>query len=204
MTMQKIILISVLCSTIIGLAGQTRRLPSKFPRLKSGMTKEEYRKENEKAVEEAKKTYLKMREERMRLMEREAWKHLLRVNEQQWKILEPKIYTALGLLWATQAGATGWGGLVDFYWHRHSESFMGAAKAKAPNEMIEGERLADELVDLLEDKNSKDEEIRQQMHALQQAREQARESFPQARKELAEVLTNTRQEAIFLIRGYID
>lgn len=81
---------------------------------------------------------------------------------------------------------------------------MGAAKAKAPNEMIEGERLADELVDLLEDKNSKDEEIRQQMHALQQAREQARESFPQARKELAEVLTNTRQEAIFLIRGYID
>lgn len=44
-------------------------------------------------------------------------------------------------------------------------------KAKAPDEMTEGEKIVEELIDLLENENTKDEEIRQKIDALQQARE---------------------------------
>jgi hypothetical protein len=56
----------------------------------------------------------------------------------------------------------------------------------------------------LENEKSTDEQIRKKIYALQKAREKAREALPEAKKELAEVLTTPRQEAIFLIRGYID
>ena len=39
---------------------------------------------------------------------------------------------------------------------------------------------------------------------LQQVRENARKELPKVGRELAPLLTTTRQEAIFLIMGYID
>ncbi len=77
-------------------------------------------------------------------------------------------------------------------------------KAKAPDEMTEGEKIVEELIDLLEDENAKDEEIRQKIDALQRAREKAKKELPKAKQELAAVLTTPRQEAVFLIMGYID
>ncbi len=70
--------------------------------------------------------------------------------------------------------------------------------------MTEGERIVEELTDLLEDKNSKEEEIRQKIDALQRARAKARKELPKAKQELRKVLTTPRQEAVFLIMGYID
>jgi membrane-bound ClpP family serine protease len=70
--------------------------------------------------------------------------------------------------------------------------------------MPEVYRIAEELIDLLEDEKSSDEDIREKIDALQQARQKAREALPQAKKELAEVLTTPRHEAIFLILGHID
>jgi len=142
-------------------------------------------------------------EERMGLMAREAWKRLLRVNEQQWKILEPKIDKILALYWSTWACVAGYGGIEDFHWHRHSEG-TGLTMAKTPNEMIEGEKIADELVDLLRDEISKDEDIRKKIDELQQVREKARKELPKVGQELAPLITTPRQEAIFLIMGYID
>jgi membrane-bound ClpP family serine protease len=76
-------------------------------------------------------------------------------------------------------------------------------KAKAPDELTEGEKIAEEFIDLLENENAK-EEIRRKIDALQRAREKARKQLPEARKELAAVLTSPRQEAVFLLMGYID
>ena len=70
--------------------------------------------------------------------------------------------------------------------------------------MTEGERIVEELTDLLEDKNSKEEEIRQKIDALQRARAKARKALPKAKQELAAVLTTPRQEAVFLLMGGID
>jgi hypothetical protein len=43
-------------------------------------------------------------------------------------------------------------------------------KAKAPDEMTEGEKIVEELIDLQENENEKDEEIRRKIDTLQQAR----------------------------------
>lgn len=78
------------------------------------------------------------------------------------------------------------------------------APDKTLDELTEGERIVEELIDLLEDENSKDEEIRKKRDALQQFRENARRELVKARRELAAVLTSPRQEAVFLIMGSID
>jgi len=70
--------------------------------------------------------------------------------------------------------------------------------------MIEGEKLADELIDLLEDENSKEEEIKKKIDELQQVREKARKELAKVGQELAPLITTPRQEAIFLIMGHID
>lgn len=77
-------------------------------------------------------------------------------------------------------------------------------KAKAPDEMSEGEKIVEELTDLLEDENSKEEEIKQKIDALQQAKEKARKALPKARQELRKVLTTPRQEAVLLLWEFID
>jgi hypothetical protein len=200
MAKQRIILISVLCFTIVGFAGQR----PKSPRPKPGMTMEEHGKAVKNAIEHWSLEKRKASQERINLMKREAWKRLLRISERQWKILEPRIDKVEVLIWTRRACARAWGGDDEktFHWRRHSEGVVGPAKA--PHEMIEGEKVADELVDLLEDENSKDEEIRKKTDELLQVREKAGKEFTEAKRELAAVLTTPRQEAIFLIIGRID
>jgi hypothetical protein len=142
----------------------------------------------------------------MNLIARQAWMRLLRISEHQWKIIEPKYRKAHDLDWEIWTGATGWRGLNEqgFHWNRASDSHYHPMEYKARDEMPEVYRIAEELIDLLEDEKSTDEQIRKKINALQQAREKAREALPQAKKELADILTTPRQEAIFLIMGHID
>jgi Spy/CpxP family protein refolding chaperone len=70
--------------------------------------------------------------------------------------------------------------------------------------MPENFRVIEKLIDLLQDETAKDEEIRKKIDALQQARAKARKKLPEAKKKLAAVLTTPRQEAVFLLLGYID
>jgi hypothetical protein len=62
----------------------------------------------------------------------------------------------------------------------------------------------EELIDLMRQEDPSDEELRQKIDALQQVREKARKKLPKAKRELAAVLTTPRQEAVFLLLGYID
>jgi hypothetical protein len=169
------------------------------------MTPEEWRKQIEQYRWEYRQEYLKQIERDMDAAAREAWKRLLRVNEQPWTLIEPKYKAVASLIPEAQVGASGWGGLNqdDVLWGKHSKGTAGSS-AKAPDEMTEGEKIADEFIDLLEDPNSTDEQIRQKIDALQQARENARKALPKAKEELAAVLTTPRQEAIFLVMGLID
>ena len=186
------------------MADQTPSFTSqKLPPRKPGMTDEEYRKEIEKTVENRMDQDRKMRQKRIKAMFPQAWKRLLRTNERQWKLIEPKVDKIQVLGWTSWASAAGSGGIEDFHWYKHSEG-APLQTAKAPHEITEGERLADELVGLLEDEKSTDEQIRKKIDELQQVRENARKAMPKAKKELAKVLTTPRQEAILLIMGYID
>jgi len=198
----KIIIISVVCFSVVPANQRSLNFPPILPPLKPGMTQEEYNKEFEKAFEQQRERNKKY----MEIMAKQAWMRLLRVSEYQWKLIEPKYKIVNGLVWDLWTGASGWGGQNerDFHWNRASSSPYHPMEFKARDEMPEGYRIVEELIDLLEDEKSTDEQIRNKIDALQQAREKAREALPEAKKELAAVLTTPRQEAIFLIMGHID
>ena len=206
MAKHKIIFISFACFSVVVLAGQKPTyMPPKLPPLKHGMTSEEYHQEVEKAFEQQRREQRERFKEYINLMATEAWKHLLRVTEAQWKLIEPKYSKANDLALEMWICAPGWGGRneQDFHWHRRSKG-DGSREAMTLDEMNECERIVEALTDLLENEKSTDEQIRKKIDALQQAREKPRKALPLAKKELAEALTNTRQEAILLIMGYID
>ncbi|MFQ6036823.1 MAG: hypothetical protein ACE5NM_13370, partial [Sedimentisphaerales bacterium] len=182
-------------------------LPLKFLQSlgrEKGMTKEERREKLEQFRYEQRQKYLRSVEEWKKPSKREAWKRLLRVNESQWKTIEPKVEKVSSLSYKARARALG-RVIINgqFRWHRHSKG-AGRTPARTPDEMTEGRKIADALVDLLEDEKSTDEAIRQKINELLKVRDKARRQLPKAKQELAEALTTPRQEAVFLLMGAID
>ena len=95
--------------------------------------------------------------------------------------------------------------LKDFNWRKATEDRGGGFEPpKTAAELTESEKIISELIDLVRQENSSDEELRSKIDALQQVREKARKELPKARRELAAVLTTPRQEAVFLVMGRID
>ena len=74
---------------------------------------------------------------------------------------------------------------------------------KAPNELTEGERTCEELLLLMEDKDSKQEEIEQKVEALREIRKEASKQLAKAQQELREVVT-FRQEATLVLMRYLN
>ncbi len=73
----------------------------------------------------------------------------------------------------------------------------------ADRELTEGEKICERLIVLLEDKNSKDEQIKQEVAALRRARENAAKELVEARQELGEMLTS-RQQAKSVLTGLLN
>ena len=73
----------------------------------------------------------------------------------------------------------------------------------AGRELTEGEKTCEELQKLLEDKNSKQEDIDQKIEALRRARENAAKELVKARQELREVLTS-HQQARLVLTGLLN
>jgi hypothetical protein len=92
-------------------------------------------------------------------------------------------------------GSSGSGGSV--------QSWAGPTWRLADRPLTEGEKACEELSELLQDKNSDLEKIRQKMIALRQAREKAREQLAKVRQELREIL-NSHQEANLVLLEVLD
>lgn len=217
MAKKRIILVLVVCFSLTVFAVQTlslarsskrTRIPPVGPDPKRllGLTAEERGEEIKKLFAQRRQQEQEKGKERMRLMALQAWKRLLWVSERQWKLIEPKFETVVALTGETRVHAPGWGGSDEqsFHWNRPSESPQHPMKGKARDQMPEGYRIVEELIDLLEDENAKEKEIRLKIDALQRAREKAKKELPKAKKELAAVLTSPRQQAVFLLMGSID
>lgn len=71
------------------------------------------------------------------------------------------------------------------------------------NEPTEGEKTCEELFGLLQDSNSKTEQIRQKMDDLRQAKGKAEKQLAKIKQELGDVLT-TRQKANLVLLGILD
>ena len=217
MTKQRIILLSVVCFSLTVFTVQVvswasssnrTRIPpfGPDPRYLQSLPKEERGKAMIEWYAQRRQQERESSKEYINLMGRQAWKRLLRVAEQQWKIIGPKYEAHLALDREARIRALGRKGRNEqaYNWNRPSDSSFHPMEGKTRDQMSEGYRIVEELIDLLEDEKSTDEQIRKKIDALHQARQKARETLPQAKKELAEVLTTPRQEAIFLIRGCID
>jgi hypothetical protein len=78
-------------------------------------------------------------------------------------------------------------------------------KDKSPDEMTEAQKLAKELITLLENDNTTTEQFRCQMDALRKARkeeDQIEKKLSEAKKELRELLT-PRQEAALVLMNWL-
>jgi len=205
MAKHKILIVFVVCFSV-ALAGQgPSYMPLKIPPWKPGMTAEEHKEEVRKTIEQHKRQERERTKEYINLMAMEAWKHLLRVTEAQWNLIEPKHMKTNNLDREMWVGAAGSGhDMESFHWNKPSDTPQHPMEFKSRDQWTEGYIIVEELIELLEDEKSTDESIKQKIDALQQFREKARKALPMAKQELSKVLTIPRQEAIFLLLGYID
>ena len=205
MANHKILILFVVCFSV-ALAGQgPSYMPLIIPLPKPGMTAEEHKEEVRKAIEQHKRQERERDKEYMDLMARQAWIRLLRVSESQWNLINPKYKKANDLSWDVWIGA-GVGGrdMESFHWNKPSDTPQHPMEFKSRDQWTEGYIIVEELIELLEDEKSTNESIKQKIDALQQAREKAKKEWPKAKQELAATLTTPRQEAVFLLLGYID
>ena len=162
--------------------------------------------------------------------EEQAMKQALGVNDEQWKVIKPKIEKVKGcrdratvstglpfssnfISTSSQQGGSfaggfqfgGSGGGSGSNMMAPDSAFQGQSNFQnQPNRReTQGERICRQLDALLNDMNSSPETIRQKTLELQQARASARKQLAQAQKELREALT-LRQQARLVLMGILD
>jgi hypothetical protein len=170
-----------------------------------------------------------MREAKQR--EAEAMQQALGVDQQQWKIIEPKLEKVRSLRdeafggigqpfsssgFTTQFGspqgqagggsAGGFAGGFSFQGGGGPEGSTGQSFSTwrpLGHEPTQVEKICGELQILLQDRNAPPEAITQKLDALRHARAQARKRWAQAQQDLREVL-NLPQQATLMMMGLLE
>lgn len=119
-------------------------------------------------------------------------KQVLGSNEDEFKVLEPKISHIMLLQYEQSAG---------FSPFSRRRGMAGALASTLPPSEVQKARLA--LRDLVEDKDAKPTEIAEKLRALREARATARTDLAQAQDDLRQFLT-VRQEAALVAMGLLD
>ena len=143
-------------------------------------------------------------------------KYALRPTEEQWKVIKPKLEKVRHLrdlgrstvnLFLTSESGSGTGSsrsanVPTWQWNINW-------KDKAPGELTEAQKIANELMDLVDNKYTKAEEFKRKMDALRKSRsreepeeKKKKEELSKAQQELREVLT-TRQEAALVLKKWL-
>ena len=223
MSRKTVVLFAIVCFSIVictvqalspirGSNRTTARPPRHDRRSLQGLTEEQRHEAFKQNAEALRQMFIDIREPRRRAGEeramrvaREANKRELGVSDRELDLILSKVKKVTSLRSDSWKGALCKVDMTKqvFHWCKYTEG-MSFFPAIAPHELSEGHRLVDDLIDLLRDENSTDQEIRKTIDALQQFRKRAREKFPKAQRELAAVLITPRQEAIGLIAGLID
>ena len=170
-----------------------------------------------------------MREAKQR--EAEAMKQALGVDEQRWKIIEPKLekvrayhdeaFGGIGMPFSSggfttqfgspqgQAGSGAFGGFAGGF------NFQGGGGPEGTtaqsfstwkpfgHEPTQVDKICGELQVLLQNRDAPPEAIRQKLDALRRARAQARKRWAQAQQDLREVL-NLHQQATLMMMGLLE
>lgn len=143
---------------------------------------------------------------RQRMMDR--LKQDLGANDDEWKVLQPKVEKVMEAQRAARdtgrfGGFGGRGGRGGPGGGGPGGGGPGAAAPNANQPQSDLAKAAQELRTVLDDKNSTAEQITQKLAALRQAREKAHTELAAAQKELKELLT-ARQEATLVSNGTLE
>ena len=132
-------------------------------------------------------------------------KNALGATEEQWKVIKPKLEKVRHL--REQANSMVGLSLINSSGSRSVPTWKWRIrwKDKSTGKLTEAQKLANELLDLVDSKNAKAEAFRRKMDALRKARSeqsQLKKQLSEARQELREVLT-TRQEAALVLMYWL-
>jgi hypothetical protein len=138
----------------------------------------------------------------------------LRPTEEQWKLIKPKLEkvqqlrlqarTTVGLM-LTSSSSSGAKSRDSRSRSVPTWQWKISWKDKAPAELTEVQKIANELMDLVDSKSTKAEEFKKKMDALRKSRIKQRElkrQLSKARQELLEVLTPRQEAALELMRWF--
>lgn len=141
-------------------------------------------------------------------------KYALRATEEQWKVIKGKLErvrhlrnqarstVGVGMTSSSSSGTSARGrasrNVPTWQWKR-------PWKDKTPGELTRAQKLAKQLISLVENKNTTPEQFRRKMDALRKARREEAEikrRLSEAQQELRELLT-TRQEAALVLMNWL-
>lgn len=134
---------------------------------------------------------------RMMQMMAERIKTQLGVTDDEWKVLEPKVEKVATLAMQSRGG----GLMMMMRGGRGGRGGQGPTSDNASQSDVQ-KKLAD-LQAVLENKDSKPDEVKAALTAYRDARTKARDELTKAQKELQELLTQ-RQEATLVMYGLLD
>jgi len=211
-----------LLSQATGSRGSTGR--PDFERMR-GTTPEERARQFRMRQEEKFRNFRRMAQEQ----ETEAMKQALGVDEQQWKVIEPKLkkvracrdqaFVGIGLPFSSsfttssvapapgQAGGQGFGGFAGGFQFQGGGAGGVISSSSAWENLdrppTDGERICEELQRLLQDPQVSPDQVSQKVDALRKAREKAAKQWAQAQQELRKVLT-FQQQARLVLMGLLE
>jgi hypothetical protein len=145
----------------------------------------------------------------MRQMMTQRMKEQLGVDDEAWKVMEPRLMKVMELNRQT-AGGPGRGGM--FFGGRRgqdgNQNDRGPrdrqnAQGRPPEQQTAVDKAAEQLRTTLDNQSAAPEEIKKQLTALRDAREKAKLELATAQQELRQILT-LRQEAQLVMMGLLS
>lgn len=122
-------------------------------------------------------------------------KESLKINDEEWSVLQPRIKKVTDLQRETRAGSQrGWGGRRN----RGGEENTQQQTAMSPIQ-----QASKDLSDILEKEGATSEQIKAKLDAYRAARTAAEAQLTKARAELSELLT-INQEAQLVVMGILE
>jgi hypothetical protein len=178
--------------------------------------------------EEKMKYFQQLAEEQRKAMEEQeavAMQQALGANNQQWKIIEPKLkkvrhYRELAFVGSKSpfqsnfssfsTGPGGMGGFGGGFQFQTGGSMQGGTMVSTTTgwqnldgPVSDGEIICEELERLLNDPQATPEQVSRKIDALREAREKARKQWVATQQQLREVL-DFRQQARLVLMGLLD
>ena len=141
--------------------------------------------------------------ERMRQMMADRMKQQLGASDAEWQVIQPRLVKVMTLNRQVSGGP----GRAGMFLGRGRPGMRGPDRrgpaGREGEEPTAIEKASEQLRTALENESASPEQLKQQLTALREAREKAKQELATAQQELRQILT-LRQEAQLVLMGMLD